>query len=42
MNLPTRTLPDGRVLEVTPLTFARGRLHVSRPENVGLWYDDEW
>lgn len=39
---PTRTLPDGRVLEVTPLTFGRARLHVTRPEGVGMWYDDEW
>ena len=39
---PTRVLPDGRVLEVIPLTFGRGRLCVSRPEEVGAFYSDGW
>ena len=37
---PTRLLPDGRELTVTPLTFGRARLHIGV---VGeLWYQDEW
>lgn len=37
---PTRTLPDGRVLTVIPLTFGRGRLCVGPPGDV--WFDDQW
>lgn len=40
MTYPTRTLPDGRTLEVIPLTYGRGRLCVTnRPEDVGFSYD---
>lgn len=40
---PSRVLPDGRTLEVIPLTFGRGRLCITiRPERVGLCYDDAW
>ena len=43
MMLPTRTLPDGRTLEVIPLTYGRGRLCLTiRPEHVGRFYDDAW
>jgi hypothetical protein len=38
-----KTLSDGRVLEVVPLTFGRGRLCLTvRPEDVGFSYDDGW
>ena len=37
---PTRLLPDGRRLTVTPLTYGRARLHVG-PDGA-LYYDDEW
>jgi hypothetical protein len=33
-----RVLPDGRVLDVYPLTGGRGRLGVGD----GTGYDDEW
>lgn len=39
----TRVLPDGRTLEVVPLTFGRGRLCITNnPADVGLSYDDSW
>ncbi len=34
-----RTLPDGRLLFVVPLTFGRARLTVGRDEST---YDDGW
>jgi len=35
-----RTLPDGRLVDVTPLTFGRARLHIGPPDS---WcYDDSW
>ncbi len=34
-----RTLPDGRLLFVVPLTFGRARLTVGRDEYT---YDDGW
>lgn len=37
-----RTLPDGRVLSVDPLTFGRARLHITTPEGHGHWYLDGW
>lgn len=38
-----RVLPDGRTLEMIPLTFGRGRLCLTRnPEHVGLFFDDGW
>lgn len=38
-----RILPDGRTLEVIPLTFDRGRICLTiRPEDVGSFYDDSW
>jgi hypothetical protein len=36
-----RVLPDGRVLDVFPLTFGRARLVVSRSAD-SLLYDDGW
>lgn len=36
-----RVLPDGRVLDVWPLTFGRSRLHIG-PEVDGMFYDDSW
>jgi hypothetical protein len=35
-----RTLPDGRILDVMPLTFGRARLHIG-PAGA-LFYDDGW
>lgn len=41
--IPTRILPDGRTLEVIPLTYGRGRLCLTiRAEDVGRSYDDMW
>jgi hypothetical protein len=37
-----RTLPDGRVLSVDPLTFDRARLHISTAEGYGYFYEDGW
>lgn len=35
-----RTLPDGRIVDVTPLTYGRARLHVGPADD---WaYTDEW
>jgi hypothetical protein len=43
MNPLIRELPNGWTLEVCPLTFARGRLNVTRnPNDVGKYYDDNW
>lgn len=40
-ELFVRTLPDGRVVHVYPLTFDRARLGVGTdPERYG--YDNEW
>jgi hypothetical protein len=40
---PRRVLPDGRTLEVIPLTYGRGRLCLTvKPEHVGLSIDDLW
>lgn len=40
MNPFIRVLPDGRTLEVIPLTYGRGRLCITnRPEDVGTFYD---
>lgn len=36
-----KDLPDGRRIDVTPMTFGKGRLHVA-PSFDALWYDDEW
>jgi hypothetical protein len=36
-----RILPDGRVLDVEPLTFGRARLIISVDE-AALWYLDGW
>lgn len=38
-NYGERTLPDGRILIVNPLTFGRARLTVGRDY---LGYDDGW
>jgi len=38
--LARRYLDDGRILDVTLLTFGRARLHVGPPDS--HWYDDEW
>jgi hypothetical protein len=41
--LPRRTFPDGRTLEVIPLTFGRGRLCLTiDPRDVGASFDDMW
>lgn len=34
-----RTLPDGRIMSVIPLTFGRGRLTIARDR---ISYDDTW
>lgn len=39
--LGSRTLPDGRGLDVVPLTFGRARLLISRNREWGF-YDDGW
>lgn len=36
-----RVLPDGRVLDVWPLTFGRSRLHIGREAGT-MFYDDSW
>lgn len=36
-----KTLPDGRIVEVYPLTFGRARLGIRRSETE-MWYLDEW
>lgn len=38
--LAQRTLSDGRVLGIEPLTFGRARLHVGYPRL--WWWDDSW
>jgi hypothetical protein len=38
----TRTLPDGRIAQVFPITFGRARLGVSRPEWFASGYEDVW
>jgi hypothetical protein len=35
-----RQLPDGRTIEVVPLTFGRARIYIG-PTNE-QWYDDGW
>jgi hypothetical protein len=40
MTLFKRELPDGRTIEVTPLTFGRARLHIGPTGE--QWYNDEW
>lgn len=40
-SLAWRVLPDGRVLDVIPLTFNRARLCVSRNAFV-QWFEDCW
>ena len=35
-----RTLPDGRVIDIIPLTFGRARLGIGWPDDVG--YQDVW
>jgi hypothetical protein len=42
MDVPKRTLPDGRVLWVSPLYGYRGRLHLSRDRRVRSGYEDAW
>ena len=37
----TRTLEDGRVLDVVPLTFQRARLTISQSMDAG-GYEDGW
>lgn len=38
-----RTLPDGRTLQVTRLTYGRARLHIASQMSMELCvYDDEW
>jgi hypothetical protein len=37
----TRQLPDGRVIDVIPLTYGRARLHISENERI-LVYQDGW
>jgi hypothetical protein len=34
-----RTLPDGRILSVIPLTYGRGRVTIARDR---MFYDDAW
>lgn len=41
MLVPTRVLPDGRTLDVAPLTFGRARLILSEDEHAE-WYLDGW
>ena len=38
--LAERTLADGRILHVVPLTFGRARLHVGAADVE--YYDDGW
>ena len=37
----TRVLPDGRVLDVIPLTFGRARVTLS-PNLASSFYDNAW
>ena len=37
----TRVLPDGRAIDVVPLTFGRARIYLSRDLDT-LCVDDEW
>lgn len=38
-----RTLPDGRVVILYPLTFGAARLTISAPESLAMGFvDDEW
>jgi hypothetical protein len=41
---PERTLPDGRILSIHPLTFGRWRILVMRPREFTRWPDilDTW
>lgn len=39
---PYVPLADGRFAQVYELTGGRARLGVSRPHEVGLFYDEEW
>jgi hypothetical protein len=34
--IPTRFLPDGRILQVYQMTFGKGRLGMTRKLNVGI------
>jgi hypothetical protein len=36
----SRTLPDGRVVHINPLTYGRARLSVGPADE--MFYDDEW
>ena len=40
-TLASGLLPDGRIVDVVPLTYGRARLVVSRDARVN-WYDDGW
>lgn len=33
-------LPDGRIIDVTPLTYGRARVHIGPDDS--QWYTDEW
>lgn len=37
-----KTLADGRIAEIIPLTFGRARIIVAQPEWAGFCYDDGW
>lgn len=39
-NILTFRLPNGRLVDVGPLTYGRGRLHLRHAG--GRTYDDEW
>jgi hypothetical protein len=41
-DFPHKTLADGRIAEVVPLTLGRARLTVCRPDDYGYCYDDAW
>jgi hypothetical protein len=36
-----KDLPDGRRVDVTPMTFGKGRLQIA-PTADSFWYDDSW
>lgn len=39
MDWPTKTLPDGRVVDIIPLTFGRARINIGDGRYT---YDDGW
>lgn len=38
-EIASRQLPDGRLLEIVPLTFRRARIVIGQGDG---WYEDQW